>query len=250
MVKILINGALGRMGRKVAEAVESFSDATVLCGVDVVEKDLGFKVYDSFSKVTEKPDVIIDFSSPVCTPNVLEYAVSNGVPAVLCSTGYTAEDIEKINDASKKVAIFRSANMSLGVNAIISLVKSAAKILYGFDIEIIEKHHNQKVDAPSGTALMLADGIKEVQQEKYYTYGRQGKVGKRDTNEIGIHAVRGGNIVGEHEVLFAGENETVSITHTSTDRSVLAFGAVKAGIYIANKGAGLYDMDGLIKELK
>ena len=248
MVKILINGALGRMGRKVAEAVNSFENASVLCGVDVVEKDLDFKVYSSYDKIPEKPSVIIDFSSPACTPALLDYAVKNNIPAVLCSTGYNDNDIKLINEASKSIAIFRSANMSLGVNAIISLVKNAAKILYGFDVEIIEKHHNQKVDAPSGTALMLADAIKEVQTDKFYTYGRVGKVGKRDANEIGIHAIRGGNIVGEHDVLFAGENETITISHTATDRSVFAFGAVKAALYIANKAPGLYDMNGLIEE--
>ncbi len=246
MVKILIHGALGRMGKKVAEAIKSFPQAEVFCGIDVANDDLGYKVYSSFEQLVEKPDVIIDFSSPVCTPTILDYAVKNNVPAVLCSTGYSASDIEKINRASEKVAIFRSANMSFGANAIISLVKKAAKLLNEFDVEIIEKHHNQKVDAPSGTALMLADAVKEVQPDKFYIYGREGKVGKRNDKEIGIHAIRGGNIVGEHDVIFAGENETITVSHTATDRSVFAFGAVRAAIYIADKPAGLYDMTKLI----
>ena len=229
------------MGRKVAEAVESFSDATVLCGVDVVEKDLGFKVYDSFSKVTEKPDVIIDFSSPVCTPNVLDYAVSNGVPAVLCSTGYTAEDIEKINDASKKVAIFRSANMSLGVNAIISLVKSAAKILYGFDIEIIEKHHNQKLDAPSGTAITIANDIlAEVERKKSWRLNEF-----KTTEELQIVSKRIGTVPGIHVVEYDSAEDVIEIKHSAKSRRGLAFGAVLAAEFVQGK-TGVFGMKDLL----
>ena len=250
MVNILINGALGRMGKKVYEAVCLNDNAKVVCGIDVKEENTLFPIYNSFDKVTEKVDVIIDFSSPVVLDKLLNFAVNTNTPVVLCTTGYTAEDIEKINNASKKVALFRSANMSLGVNAVIELVKEATKLLYGFDIEIIEKHHNQKVDSPSGTALMLADAVKSVNTDSNFIYGRVGKVGKRTKTEVGIHAVRGGTIVGEHDVLFAGENETITISHSAQDRSVFAFGAVKAAIFLSGKGAGMYNMQNLIEDSK
>ena len=165
---------------------------------------------------------------------------------MLCATGYTEEHVQKVKVASEKVALFRSGNMSLGVNALLDLVKKAAAALGGFDVEIIEKHHNQKVDAPSGTALMLADAVKEVQTDKFYTYGREGMCGKRDKNEIGIHAVRGGGIVGEHDVIFASGFETVTLSHQATDRSVFADGAIKAAEYIVNKKSGLYNMSDVI----
>ena len=168
------------------------------------------------------------------------------IPASTITNATTTTQSLFLQKASEKIAIFRSGNMSLGVNALIELVKKACASLEGFDIEIIEKHHNQKVDAPSGTALMLADGVKEVCPEKFYTYGREGIVGKRDKNEIGIHAVRGGGIVGEHEVIFASGFETVTLTHQATDRSVFADGAIKACEYIANKKSGLYNMSDVL----
>ncbi len=248
MANLLISGALGKMGKKVYETAKN-SALTPVCGVDLTEGliDPDFKVYDSFDKVSEKIDVIIDFSSPKNLDAVLSYCLKNGVNAVLCTTGYSEEDIKKIEKASEKIAVFRSSNMSLGVNVLISAVKAVAKSLIGFDIEIIEKHHNKKVDSPSGTALMLADAIKEEFDEKFFVYGREGIVGARKENEIGIHAVRGGNIVGEHQVIFAGENETVTLTHQATDRGVFAVGAVKAGIFIADKPAGKYDMNSMLK---
>ena len=250
MVNVLISGALGRMGKKVFEATLNHQNLIkAVAGVDIKEDfyNANYPIYDSISKVTEKIDVVVDFSSPNSLDGILNYSLTNGVPAVLCSTGYSEEDIAKIKKASEKVALFRSGNMSLGVNVLIDLVKKAANALYGFDVEIIEQHHNQKVDAPSGTALMLADAVKDVQKEKYYTYGRQGIVGKRDANEIGIHAIRGGNIVGVHDVIFAGNFETVKISHQATDRSVFAEGAVKAALFIADKKQGLFDMGDVIK---
>ncbi|MBQ3596705.1 MAG: 4-hydroxy-tetrahydrodipicolinate reductase [Clostridia bacterium] len=248
MVNILISGALGRMGNKVYLAAKSDQNTTPVCGVDrfldVSNKD--FPVYDSFDKVYHNIDVVIDFSVPSNLDSVLDFAISKRIPVVLCTTGYSQEQITKIESASKKIAIFRSANMSLGVNVLIDLVKKAALALEDFDVEIIEKHHNQKVDAPSGTALMLADGVKQVQPEKFYVYGREGIVGKRDKNEIGIHAVRGGNIVGEHEVLFASENETITLYHQATDRAVFANGAIKAAIFIKDKTSGIYNMNDVI----
>ena len=248
MVNVLINGALGRMGKKVYEACALSEKAKAICGIDIKEdlSNKDFPIFSSYADVDRKVDVIIDFSSPASLGNVLDYALKNKTPVVLCSTGYDAQAIEKINKASKEIAIFRSANMSLGVNILIELVKKASKSLAGFDIEIIEKHHNQKIDAPSGTALMLADAIKEELLEKFYVYGREGLVGKRDKNEIGIHAIRGGNIVGEHDVVFAGLSETLTLSHQATDRGVFAEGAVKAGIYLVSKTNGLFNMSDLI----
>ncbi len=248
MVKIAINGANGRMGKKVREICISLKEVQAVCGVDLIENlsDASFPIYSSFDKINEEVDVVIDFSSPSSLEKELEWAIKTTTPVVLCPTGFSEEQIEKIYASSKEVALFRSANMSVGVNAIISAVKEVTRKLCGFDIEIIEKHHHNKVDAPSGTALMLADAVKEVSPEKFYVYGREGITGKRDEREIGIHAVRGGSIVGEHDVIFAGENETVTISHQATDRSVFAFGAVRAAIFMKDKKNGLYNMDDVL----
>lgn len=248
MVNVLISGALGRMGKKVYDACALNEKINAVCGIDIKEdfSNANYKIYDSFDKISEKVDVIIDFSSPSNLDSILAYSLSKKVPAVLCATGYTKEQVEKVKLASEKVALFRSGNMSLGINVLIDLVKKAAASLEDFDVEIIEKHHNQKVDAPSGTALMLADGVKEIAPEKYYTYGREGICGKRDKNEIGIHAIRGGGIVGEHQVIFASGFETVTLSHLATDRSVFADGAVKAAIYLVDKKSGLYNMNDVI----
>ncbi|MBO7345458.1 MAG: 4-hydroxy-tetrahydrodipicolinate reductase [Clostridia bacterium] len=248
MINLLISGANGRMGKKVYEASVLADGITAVCGIDIKEDFSlsSYPVYDSFNKITKKVDVVVDFSAPANLDNLLNFCLTNSIPAVLCATGYSAEQIEKIKDASKKIAVFRSGNMSLGVNVLIDIVKKTAKALYGFDVEIIEKHHNNKVDAPSGTALMLADAVKDVQPEKTYVYGREGICGKRTANEIGIHAVRGGNIVGEHDVIFAGNFETVTLSHQATDRSVFAEGAIKAAKYIVNKNVGLFDMADVI----
>lgn len=249
MIKILISGALGKMGANVISAISTDNEVVAVCGVDRVEDLNGsIPVYDSFDKVSEQVDVIIDFSSPKALDGILDFISKKGIGAVLCSTGYSSDDLAKIDEASKTNAIFRSANMSLGVNVLIELVKTAVKNLAGFDIEIIEKHHNQKVDAPSGTAHMLADAVKDVDSDKFYVYGRNGMVGKRDVNEIGIHAIRGGNIVGEHDVLFAGNDETITLSHQATDRKVFAFGALKASKFIANKKNGLYNMTDLLND--
>ena len=248
MVNVLISGANGRMGKKVYEACTLSDKVTAICGVDLVENlsNKDYPIYSNFDAVNEKIDVVIDFSAPTSLDGILAFASQNKCALVLCSTGYSESDIEKIKNASKTLAIFRSANMSLGVNVLIDVVKKAAKALYGFDVEIIEKHHNQKVDSPSGTALMLADAVKSVQTDKHYIYGREGLVGKRDANEIGIHAIRGGNIVGEHDVIFAGNFETITLSHQATDRSVFANGAVRAAEFISTKQNGLYDMTDVI----
>ncbi len=247
MIKVLISGALGKMGANVLSAIKDDQDVTAVCGIDkVTATDYPIPIYDSFDKVTEQVDVVIDFSSAKTLDGILNFIKKTGASAVLCSTGYTEEDVQKINKASESNAIFRSANMSLGVNVIVELVKTAVKNLTGFDVEIIEKHHNMKVDAPSGTALMLADAVKSVDKNKYYVYGRNGMVGKRDANEIGIHAIRGGNIVGEHDVIFAGQDETITISHHASDRKVFAFGALKATKFIYGKKNGLYNMKDVI----
>ncbi len=250
MINILISGANGRMGRKVFESCSLNPNVKAVCGVDIVKNcfDKDFPVYDTFDKVKEYVDVVIDFSAPTNLDNILNFCSMKKIPAVLCATGYSSEQIEKVNEYSKNLPLFRSGNMSLGVNALIDLVKKATASLGNFDIEIIEKHHNQKVDAPSGTALMLADAVKSVDDEKYYTYGRNGIVGKRDKNEIGIHAVRGGGIVGEHQVIFASNFETITLTHQATDRSVFADGAVKAAEFIVNMPVGLYNMSDVINQ--
>lgn len=248
-MKLLISGALGRMGRAVYESAGKNENVTVIAGVDVnAEKsNLPYPVYATFNEVKEKPDCIVDFSAPAALDGLLSYAAENDVPAVLCATGYTDAQKEKIAKHAENHAAFRSANMSIGVNVLINLCKKAAAALDNFDIEIIEKHHNQKVDAPSGTALMLAEGIKAVDNEKHFVYGREGNVGKRDKNEIGIHAVRGGTIVGEHEVIFAGTNEVVTLKHTAESRAVFAEGAIKAALFMTGKKSGLYDMQNVIE---
>lgn len=250
MTKILISGALGKMGKKVFESAIESKKATPVCGVDIFENknNVDFPIYDSFDKVNEEVDVVIDFSSKTNLQALLDFCKNKNIGAVLCTTGYDKDDIAKINEYSKVIPLFRSANMSVGVNVLIELVKKASASLNGFDVEIIEKHHNLKADAPSGTALMLADAVKEVRTDDFYVYSREGMVGKRNTNEIGIHAVRGGNIVGEHDVLFAGINETITLSHQATDRSVFAIGAVNASVYLANKQNGLYNMSDMIND--
>ncbi len=250
MIKLLINGANGRMGKKVKEAGLLDGFVKPVCGIDLKSdfSDLDFPIYEDFNSVKEQVDVVVDFSAPSSLDGILDFCIKNSCPAVLCATGYNDEQLNKINQASQKVALFRSGNMSLGVNLLVDLVKKAASTLYGFDVEIIEKHHNQKVDAPSGTALMLAEGVKEVQKDKHYTYGREGIVGKRQPQEIGIHAVRGGNIVGEHDVIFAGNFETITLSHQATDRSVFANGAISAVKFIADKKIGLFNMTDVINQ--
>ena len=246
-MKIIICGALGKMGAKIRENALKTEDVIPVCGVDVKCAEInGFKVYDGFDKVTEKADAVIDFSAKSSLGSVLSYCINTHTPAVLCSTGYDEQDVSQINAAAEKTAVFRSANMSLGVNVLIETVKFAAKRLYGFDIEIIEKHHNKKADAPSGTAVMLLNAIKEVYPDKTEVYGRQGLVGARKECEIGVHAVRGGTIVGEHQVIFAGNNETLTFTHQAESRDVFANGAINAAKFLIGKEKGLFDMKDLL----
>ncbi len=246
MINLLISGALGRMGKKVYESAIKTNDINVVCGIDVKSSNSPIPVYTSFNKVKEKIDGIIDFSSHSNLDNILEFALKNKVAIVLCATGYTEEDILKIENASKKIPVFRSANMSLGVNVLIDLVEKATKTLEGFDIEILEKHHNKKKDAPSGTALMIYDKIKTIKSNSKAVYGRNGKDCLRDKSEVGIHAIRGGNIVGDHDVFFIGENEIITLSHRTEDRSVFSDGAINAIKYLSNKKKGLFNMSDLI----
>ncbi|MBQ8010836.1 MAG: 4-hydroxy-tetrahydrodipicolinate reductase, partial [Oscillospiraceae bacterium] len=209
-VKILISGANGKMGHAVAAAVSGREDCKVSAGVDLYTKQYAdFPIFEKLSDVTEKPDVVIDFSNPAILDDLLDYCLVNGVPCVLATTGYSEEQIAKIRKASASIPVFFSFNMSLGINLLVQLAKKAVSILGGqFDIEIVEKHHNQKIDAPSGTAIMLADAINgELNNEYHYVYDRHSQRQKREPKEIGMHAIRGGTIVGEHDIIFAGHDE-------------------------------------------
>lgn len=245
MTNILLCGISGKMGKTVLNLLQNDENAKVICGVDVRETvNAGVPVYTSFDGVKEKADVILDFSSPAALDGILNYAIKNNVPCVLAATGYDETQLKQIENASKKVAVFRTANFSLGINLLLKLVRQAAETLgESFDIEIIEKHHNKKADAPSGTALMLAESANSAfDNKKQLLNGRQGKRG----NEIGLHSVRGGTIVGEHEVMFAGEDEIVTLSHSARSKSVFAAGAIKAACYLAGKPAGKYSMEDII----
>ncbi len=249
MVKILVSGMLGHMGRLVAELADADKECELLGGVDLRTGELfGAPVYASFADVPERADAVIDFSSAANLANVLGYATKNRCAAVLAATGYTEDDLRAIEEASKQTAVFKTANLSVGINLLQKLVREAAAFLGdAFDIEIVEKHHNLKKDAPSGTALMLAESAAEgCGADKHFIYGREGMVGARDKSEIGIHAVRGGTIVGEHEVLFAGEDEIVTLSHSARSKKVFASGAIAAAKFIFGKPAGKYDMRDLL----
>lgn len=237
------------MGANVLSLAQSDGGFNVVCGVDPHSPEgVSVPVYPDFDGVMQKVDVIVDFSSPAALHGELDWAVKKGVPVVLASTGYTDGDLKYIDECASKVAVFRTGNFSLGINLLQQLVKRCAEVLgEQFDVEIIEKHHSQKVDAPSGTALMLADSVNGVfDNRKPAIYGRQGIVGKR-ANEIGIHAVRGGTIVGEHEVIFAGEDEIITVSHSARSKRVFAAGALKAAKWIVGKPAGKYDMNDVFK---
>lgn len=249
-VKIIVCGACGKMGGNVLSLLADDTQATAVCGVDLFPKEIGIPVYKSFSEVTEKADVIIDFSSPIGLKERLDYAKANGLGVVLAATGFTADDLKMVDEYVKEIAIFKTANLSLGVNLMQALIKTAAEVLGdAYDVEIIERHHNLKKDAPSGTALMLADTINEAfDGGKKFVNGREGIVGAREKTEIGIHAVRGGTIVGEHEVMFAGEDEIITITHSARSKRVFAVGAIRAAKFLATKEAGMYEMKHLLAE--
>ena len=251
MTDIVIQGIYGRMGHALIEKIAARQDCRVVAGVDREAGKVGdIPVYAGFEGLP-KVDAIIDFSSPAGAVAAVQYGAVHGVPCVICSTGLSAEDETVLEDASAKTPIFRSANMSLGVNVLIELARQATRVLSGeFDIEIVEKHHHNKLDAPSGTALMLADAINEENDGAYhYVYDRSSVRQKRDPKEIGISSVRGGSIVGDHEVLFCGPDEVITLKHTAYSRSIFANGAINAAVYLAKKEPGLYNMGDLIASI-
>lgn len=250
MKKIILNGCFGRMGKVITEIVAENEECTICAGVDAFAVgDSHFPVYKTITDVKEEADVIIDFSNPSALSNLLDYAKKTSTPIVLATTGYSEQQITEIGEAAKIVPIFFTFNMSLGINLLTALSKRAAQILgKDFDIEIVEKHHNQKLDAPSGTALMLANSINEVFKDSLqYEYDRHSKRQKRPKNEIGIHSVRGGTIVGEHEVIFAGKDEIITLSHSAASRNVFASGAVRAALFLADEKPGIYNMNQMIE---
>lgn len=250
--RIILCGACGKMGGNVLSMLAEDENATAVCGVDLFPREIGVPVYKNFSDIQETADIIIDFSSAENLVERLEYAKTHHLGIVLASTGFTEKDLQTIDEYSSSVAIFKTANLSLGVNLMQALVKAAAEVLGdAFDVEIIEKHHNLKKDAPSGTALMLADSVNEAfTEKKTLVNGRDGIVGARTKGEIGMHAVRGGTIVGEHEVMFAGEDEIITISHSARSKRVFAAGAIRAAKFLHGKAAGRYEMKDLLAEEK
>ena len=251
MKRIIISGCNGRMGNQISEGIKARSDCITVAGVDV--NGSAKKEYPVFSRPSEincEADVLIDFSNPSLLSPLLEFGLARKMPLVICTTGYSEEQTAQIRKASERIPVFYSGNMSLGVNLVIELAKKAAAVLGDqFDIEIIEKHHNQKLDAPSGTALMIADAISEIRDGKTnYVYDRHSQRKKREKSEIGIHSIRGGSIVGEHEVLFAGPGEVISISHSAQSKEIFATGSINAALFLAGKPAGLYRMADLISK--
>lgn len=251
MTNIILSGCGGRMGQAIVRAAEGSTTCRIVAGVDInadaVAPVCAFPVYGAISDFPGKADVIVDFSHHTALPSLANYATKTNTPIVLATTGYTDEEKELIDRTAEQVAVFSSGNMSIGINLLIELCRTAARTLgESFDVEIIEKHHNQKLDAPSGTALMIAEALGEEREQTEYVYDRHAVRAKREPSQIGIHSIRGGTIVGEHEVLFAGKDEMITLTHTATSREIFANGALKAAHYLASKPAGRYDMSDLI----
>ena len=249
MIKAIMHGCNGAMGQVISSLAETDGEMEIIAGVDLnTERKNGYPVYASLEECP-RADVIIDFASAKAVDHLLDYCAATGTPVVLCTTGLSEEQIRRVEETAKTAAVLRSANMSLGINLLLKLVKEAARVLAAadFDIEILEKHHNRKLDAPSGTALALADSINEAMESQYhYVYDRSSRRQKRDPKEIGIQSVRGGSIVGEHNVIFAGQDEVITISHTAYSRAIFAKGAVAAAKFLAGKTSGLYDMADVI----
>ena len=250
MVKIIMHGCNGHMGQVISGIVEKDPDAEIVAGIDIADQGKNsYPVFTDIDACQVEADAIIDFSSAKATDKLLEYSAARQIPVVLCSTGLSQEQLAKVEETSRKVAVLKSANMSLGINTLLKLVQDAARVLAaaGFDMEIVEKHHRLKLDAPSGTALALADSINEAMDNRYhYVYDRSQKREKRDDKEIGISAVRGGTIVGEHEIIFAGQDEVIEFKHTAYSKAIFGKGAVEAAKFLAGKPAGRYDMSDVI----
>ena len=250
MTRVIMHGCNGHMGKVISELAANDSDIEIVAGIDLnTEENFGYPVFANIMDCDVEADAIIDFSVAVAVDALLDFAKEKGVPVVLCTTGLSEEQLAKVEEVSKNIAILKSANMSLGINTLMKLLTMATDVLAdrGYDIEIVEKHHNQKVDAPSGTALALADVINETKDNKYdYVFDRSQKREKRSDNEIGISAVRGGTIVGQHDVIYAGTDEVIEIRHTAYSKAVFAKGAIDAAKFLAGKGPGMYDMSDVI----
>ncbi len=245
MIRVIINGACGRMGKEVEKIVEASETMTVAAKIDKMAAESG--CYTDINDFSGAADIIIDFSNHLGTKDLLDYAVKNNIPTVVATTGHTPEELALIEEAGNKIAVFHSANMSLGVALLCELAVKAAATMPDADIEIVETHHNRKLDAPSGTALMIANAIKAVREKAQFIFGREG-MAKREKNEIGVHAVRRGNIVGIHEVLVSTDSQTITLKHEAHSRALFAEGAVSAAEFILNKPAGLYNMNSIVTE--
>lgn len=251
MTNIAVCGACGKMGRVIADVISGRDDCRIVAGIDKITEPYGdFPIFASPAEMNVKPDVIIDFSHPSTLEGLLDYCLANGTALVVATTGYTEDQIGTIRKAAEQIPLFFTFNMSLGINLLAELARKAVNVLGGqYDIEIIEKHHNQKLDAPSGTAIMLANAINGELDNKYnYVYDRHSVRAKRSPTEIGMHSIRGGTIVGEHEIIFAGRDEVISLKHEAHSKQVFAVGSVNAAVYLAGKKAGLYDMSDLLAE--
>ena len=249
MTKIILSGCGGSMGRTVVSCAAGEKGCEIVAGIDLKENsDASFPVFRSPEEVNTEADVLIDFSNPSLLTPLLQFGIGRKIPLVLCTTGYSKEQMEELKEASVQVPVFFSGNMSLGVNLLIELSKKAAKVLgSSFDVEIVEKHHNRKIDAPSGTALMIADGISSaLGEEMHYVYDRHSQRKPREKSEIGIHSIRGGTIVGEHDVIFAGPQEVITLSHSAQSRDIFALGAIHAAEFLANQANGLYNMSALL----
>lgn len=249
MTRIILSGANGKMGKTIQSVVAGRENCEIVAGVDLNTQSDNFPIYDSIDKVQEQADVVIDFTNPVLIDGLLDYSKKTSTPLVIGTTGFNDNQKKQIEKVSEESAVFFTYNMSLGINLLANLAKKAADILgKDFDIEIVEKHHNQKIDAPSGTALMLADAIcEEFDEPLKYEYDRHSKREKRSKKEIGMHSVRGGTIVGEHEIIFAGRDEIITLSHSARSKEIFAVGAVNAAEFMKDKSCGMYSMKDLIK---
>lgn len=252
MTKIIMHGCNGKMGRVICGLVENDPDIEIVAGIDMVAANTDFPVFTDIKDCDIEADAIIDFTTASAVPAVIDYAVEKNTPAVICTTGLSEETMAAIDKASEKVAMFKSANMSLGINLLATILKKYSDVLYeaGFDVEIVERHHNQKIDAPSGTAILLGDAVNEgVGNKLEYVYDRSQVREKRNRRELGFSAVRGGTIVGDHEVIFAGKDEVIEFTHSAYSKEVFAVGAIKAAKFIKGRSAGKYDMQDVMAEI-
>ena len=251
MVKVIMHGCNGKMGQVITRLAAADPELAIVAGVDARAQALNdYPVFGDISECDVEADVVIDFSNAAAVDHLLDWCQEKQMPVILCTTGLSGEQLQRVEEAAGRTAVLKSANMSLGVNLLMKLLQDAAKVLApeGFDMEIVERHHNQKVDAPSGTAIALADALNGALEGDYeYVYDRSGQRKKRDSHEIGISAVRGGTIVGEHEVIFAGEDEVIEFKHTAYSKALFAKGAVAAAKFLAGKGPGRYDMSDVIQ---